>query len=158
MNFLIIEDEPLVARDLEKLMRRLDENIRIVEVIGSVKEAVKWLQNNPSPQLIFSDIQLADGVCFDIYKSVTPDCPIIFTTAFDEYALRAFKLNSIGYLLKPIDFNELKDVYEKFLRYHQSPEVMDLFRKQFSLLLENVNNGKNTKTVLLCIMEMPLPL
>lgn len=144
MNFLIIEDEPLVAKDLEKMVRSLDPAIRILDVLPSVAEATRWFTQHPAPDLIFSDIQLSDGVSFDIFKSVNADCPIIFTTAYDEYALRAFRLNSIGYLLKPVDFNELQQVYQRFLKYNSS-ENTNTFKHEFQLFLENLGQKKKYK-------------
>lgn len=114
MKVLIIEDESLVAKDLVNNLKKIEPEINIIEVLSSVKQSTQWLQQNKLPDLIFCDIQLSDGVSFDIFSTVKIDCPIIFTTAFNEYALKAFKLNSIDYLLKPIDTNELKSAIEKF--------------------------------------------
>lgn len=114
MKILIIEDEPLVAKDLEKLIHRLVDNPTIVGVIASVSGAKKWFAENAPPDLILSDIQLSDGISFEIFESLQLQCPIIFTTAYDEYAIRAFKLNSIDYLLKPIDSKELRAALNKY--------------------------------------------
>lgn len=114
MKVLLIEDEPLAAKHLQKLLIEADETIEILAVIESVKSAVKWLKSQPLPDLIFLDIQLADGLSFEIFYHIKINIPIIFTTAYDEYALRAFKLNSIDYLLKPIDPSGLKLALEKF--------------------------------------------
>jgi len=114
MKILIIEDEPLAAKDLQKLIVRLEPNARILDTLSSVEKAKNWFTHNPQPDLVLSDIQLSDGNSFDIYESVHLICPIIFTTAFDEYAIRAFKLNSIDYLLKPIDENELATALIKY--------------------------------------------
>lgn len=114
MRILIIEDEPLVAKDLENLLRKIDENIHVMKVLSSVDSAKKWFATNPSPDLILSDIQLSDGISFDIFEKINLTCPIIFTTAYDNYAIRAFKLNSIDYLLKPIDGKELTAAIDKY--------------------------------------------
>lgn len=114
MRILIIEDEPLVARDIEKLVRVLEPDGVICGVLSSVVESRRWLEENTWPDLILSDIQLSDGTCFEIFEGLTPECPIIFTTAYDNYAIRAFKLNSIDYLLKPIDREELSAAFKKF--------------------------------------------
>jgi DNA-binding LytR/AlgR family response regulator len=114
MKVLIIEDEPLAARHLQKLLNEIDTDCEIVAVLESVKSAVKWFQTQPLPDLAFLDIQLADGLSFEIFEHVNISIPVIFTTAYDEYALRAFKLNSIDYLLKPIDPNALKNSIIKF--------------------------------------------
>jgi len=111
-RIIIIEDEKPAARRLSRL---LEKNGFISEImLHSVAESIKWLQNNPNPDLIFLDIQLSDGLSFEIFESVKVDSAIIFTTAYDEYALKAFKLNSIDYLLKPIDPDELKAAIDKF--------------------------------------------
>lgn len=114
MKILIIEDEPFVAKDLENLVRRLEPAATILSVISSVSAAKKWLSQHPAPDLIFSDIQLSDGISFEIFEGLHLKCPLIFTTAYDEYAIRAFKLNSIDYLLKPVDGNELEAALKKY--------------------------------------------
>jgi len=115
MRVLIIEDELLFQIELKEMLCRIDASIEILDCISSVEKAVKWFENNPLPDLLFSDIQLTDGLSFDIYKSVNVKCPIIFTTAFDSYAIKAFELNSIDYLLKPIDFDKLSQSIAKYL-------------------------------------------
>ena len=114
MRILIIEDEPLVAKDLENLLRKIDANLQVQAVLSSVASAKEWFAVNQIPDLILSDIQLSDGISFDIYETLHLSCPIIFTTAYDDYAIRAFKLNSIDYLLKPIDGKELTAAIEKY--------------------------------------------
>ncbi len=114
MKILIIEDEPLVAKDLEALIRKIEPSLELLATLTSVESSKAWLQSNPAPDLILSDIQLSDGISFDIYESVSLSCPIIFTTAYDDYAIRAFKLNSIDYLLKPIDGKELTAALAKY--------------------------------------------
>jgi len=114
MKILIIEDEPLVAKDLTKLIGKLDPSAHILDVVESVSAAQKWFATHESPDLILSDIQLSDGVSFEIFENDEITCPIIFTTAYDTYAIRAFKLNSIDYLLKPIDEKELNKALIKF--------------------------------------------
>jgi DNA-binding LytR/AlgR family response regulator len=114
MNILIVEDEPLVAKDLERLIREALPTVEIVAILGSVITAKQWFGTHAMPDLIFSDIRLSDGVSFEIYETLSIACPIIFTTAYDEYALRAFKINSIDYLLKPIDAKELASALNKY--------------------------------------------
>jgi len=110
---LIIEDESYIARDLKDKVLEIDPSIKVIEILPSVKTAKKWLLQNEEPDLIFMDIQLGDGVSFEIFKHYSISCPIIFTTAFDEFALKAFKSNGLDYLLKPIDSAELKHAIDK---------------------------------------------
>jgi two-component system, LytTR family, response regulator len=120
MKILILEDEQPAVDHLTGLLKLYDKSIQLLSVFDSVKDMVEWLQNNPSPDLIFMDIQVADGLCFDIFSKVQVQSPVIFTTAYQEYAIRAFKVNSIDYLLKPIDFAGLKDAMEKYSRLFSS--------------------------------------
>ena len=112
MNVLIIEDEKPAARRLNRMLATLD--IEVQQMLHSVEESLNWLQNNAHPNLIFLDIQLSDGLSFEIFEEIDVKSAIIFTTAYDEYALKAFKLNSIDYLLKPLDEDELKMAVNKF--------------------------------------------
>jgi len=114
MKTVIIEDEPLVAKDLKKLILQIDPSIEIVTILDSLQSCISYFKSKEEPDLIFMDIQLSDGVSFDLLKQIDIRCPIIFTTAYNEYALRAFKVNSIDYLLKPVDKNELQVALEKF--------------------------------------------
>jgi DNA-binding LytR/AlgR family response regulator len=114
MNCLIIEDEKVAAVRLLGLIKNYDQSIEILEIIQSVKNAVKWLNTNQTPDLIFMDIQLDDGISFEIFNEVNIEAPIIFTTAYDEYAIRAFKVNSVDYLLKPHELNSLSMAIQKF--------------------------------------------
>jgi len=114
MQVLIIEDEYHAARRLEKLLLELQPDIQILATIDSIEDAVNWLQQNPEPELAFMDIQLADGLSFEIFKQIKFTAPVIFTTAFDQYTLQAFKVNSIDYLLKPIEEEELATAIQKF--------------------------------------------
>lgn len=118
MKILIIEDETLVAESLIKMVKDLAPSAKITGPLTSVKESKLWLQNNPVPDLILSDIQLSDGVSLDIFTN-KQTAPIIFTTAFNEYAIRAFKVNSIDYLLKPIDKKELTEALNKYYTLQQ---------------------------------------
>jgi two-component system response regulator LytT len=114
MNVFIVEDEdPALAR-IKKLLGKIDSSIQVVGEAVSVKSAVAWLQKNPAPDLILMDIQLADGESFEIFTEVKVKSPVIFTTAFDQHAIQAFKLNSVDYLLKPIKEEELTNAIEKY--------------------------------------------
>jgi len=112
MNIIIIEDETRAANRIKRILNEIDPTITVIETIESVALAVAYLEQN-QPDLIISDIQLADGLSFDIYKKVTPTCPIIFTTAYDQYAIQAFETNGIDYLLKPIEADRLAKALEK---------------------------------------------
>jgi len=118
MKVLIVEDEQLAAKKLVRLLKETDLEIEIVGEVGSVESAVNWLNSRPHPDLIFMDIQLEDGLCFDIFEKSKINTPVIFTTAYDEYTLRAFKVNSVDYLLKPIKPDELKNAIHKFKEMH----------------------------------------
>ncbi len=133
MRVLIIEDEAPAYRRLQTILGENHPDFEIIDVLDSVSESVKWFQNHQCPDLIFSDIQLSDGISFDIYKTVEIRCPIIFTTAFDEYMLDAFKTNGIDYLLKPIEAKDLNRSVEKFKSLAQNttvvqPEISDLIK------------------------------
>jgi DNA-binding LytR/AlgR family response regulator len=108
MKTLIIEDELPAARQLTRLLQQFEPDAEVLDVLDSVEGAVRWLRTFPAPQLIFMDIQIADGLSFDIFRQVELHSPVIFTTAFDQYAVQAFKVNALDYLLKPVDPDELQ--------------------------------------------------
>ncbi|MBF6639914.1 response regulator transcription factor [Flavobacterium sp. J49] len=112
MNIIIIEDEKPAARLLQRKVEKL--GLQVNTLLHSVEEAIHWFNSNPHPDLIFLDIQLSDGLSFEIFETIDIKSAVIFTTAYDEYALRAFKLNSIDYLLKPIDEDDLETAVNKF--------------------------------------------
>jgi two-component system response regulator LytT len=109
---LIIEDEKPAARRLQRMVE--ENNLEVVDLLHSVSQSITWFESHPAPDLIFLDIQLSDGISFEIFEKIKINSPIIFTTAYDSYTLKAFKLNSIDYLLKPIDPDELKQSIQKF--------------------------------------------
>lgn len=119
MRIVIIEDEQPAARQLQKLICELRPDAEILGVLDSVEGACAWLKKEASPDLIFMDIQLADGLSFDIFGKVNIQAPVIFTTAFDQYALRAFKVNSVDYLLKPVEPEELESALQKYNQVFQ---------------------------------------
>jgi DNA-binding LytR/AlgR family response regulator len=123
MNCLIVEDEKVAAERLVGLIKKYDPSINISEIVQSVKNAVQWLNTHQAPDLIFMDIQLADGLSFEIFEQTIVKTPVIFTTAYDEYALKAFKVNSIDYLLKPVDLNELKNAIDKYKENNSPKEI-----------------------------------
>ncbi len=114
MNVLIFEDEKPTALRLTSLLTKIDDSIKIVGTIGSVQAGIKWYKENPMPDLVFQDIQLSDGNCFEIFDAVEVTIPVIFTTAFSEYAIKSFQVNSIDYIIKPYDIKDLKSALDKF--------------------------------------------
>nr|WP_321485450.1 LytTR family DNA-binding domain-containing protein [uncultured Draconibacterium sp.] len=117
MKILIIEDEKHTANRLISLLKNYQSDIEILDVLDSVKSAVNWFSAHRQPDLIFQDIELNDGQCFEIYQQIKTEAPIVFTTAYQQYALRAFELHSIDYLVKPYDKKDIKRVMEKFEKY-----------------------------------------
>ena len=114
MNALLVEDEDLAVRKLQKLLQEVAPDLTVAGVTDSIEASVDWLESNPAPDLIFMDIELADGQSFEIFDRVPVRSKVIFTTSYDEYALRAFKVNSIDYLLKPIQKEDLERSLQKF--------------------------------------------
>jgi len=139
MNVVIIEDESHAAEKLERQLKELDSKIDVIAKIESVKNAVNWLKKNNS-DLIFLDIHLSDGLCFKIFDEVEIKTPIIFTTAYDQYAIQAFKVNSVDYLLKPINKFDLAQSYEKFREYYQVEGNVD-----YTSLREMINDMREKK-------------
>lgn len=137
MNIIIIEDEKPSARYLQRMLKSLELNAEIM--LHSVEESIAWFKTHEHPDLIFLDIQLSDGLSFEIFEVVDIKSAVIFTTAYDEYALQAFKLNSIDYLLKPIDNDELKTAVEKYrVRLPQNQSVTLDFNDIKSLLVNPI--------------------
>jgi DNA-binding LytR/AlgR family response regulator len=126
MKTIIIEDEQLAARRLENMVKTIDPSIEILATLESVEESVAWLKTNPQPDLIFLDIHLEDGLSFSIFDKVKVNSPIIFTTAFDEYAIKAFKLKSIDYLLKPIVQDDLEKAIAKYREWGEKSQLINL--------------------------------
>jgi len=143
MNILIIEDEKHAANRLIKLLKTIDSDFNILDILESINLSVKWLQNNPQPELIFLDIQLSDGLSFNIFKQVDVTCPVIFTTAYDEFALQAFELNSIDYLLKPINTNKLAKSIDKFKRL-SNMQTVSKFNFDSQALIEALTKKEAT--------------
>lgn len=135
MNVIIIEDEKPAARRLSRLLN--DLGVEVSTMLHSVEESILWFQNNAHPDLIFLDIQLSDGLSFEIFETIEIKSAIIFTTAYDEYALQAFKLNSIDYLLKPIDDEELEVAVKKYKDLKPEPEKLALNFEDIKKLLVN---------------------
>ena len=125
MKVLIIEDEELAVKKLQKALAGTDAGAQVVGTANSIKSSVEWLQQNPAPDLILMDIELADGQSFEIFNLTEVKSPVIFTTSYDEYALKAFKVNSVDYLLKPVQKEELQAALNKFnkLRSNGKPDI-----------------------------------
>ena len=117
MKVIIIEDEARTANELKNMLIGIDSDIEVEAILGSVSAAINWFSQHPMPELIFSDIELGDGLSFEIFKEINIEASVIFCTAFDEYAIRAFESNSVDYLLKPIDEAMLHKSLEKYLRF-----------------------------------------
>ncbi len=141
LKTIIIEDEKPAARRLDRMLQK--NGIKALVMLHSVAESVSWLQNNPNPELIFLDVQLSDGLSFEIFEQVSVESAIIFTTAYDAYALKAFKLNSVDYLLKPIDADELSSAIQQFKTLQkQHTDYTTDFDKIKALLGEQKQNYK----------------
>ena len=119
MHILIIEDEKRNFNRLKRLLEEIDGTFRIDGPLASIVEAVEWLQAHPAPELIFADIRLSDGLSFDVLRRTAVPSPVIFTTAYDQYAVRAFTVNSIDYILKPIDEQRLQEAIDKYEHLQQ---------------------------------------
>jgi DNA-binding LytR/AlgR family response regulator len=153
MKALIIEDEILSARNLIDILKEIGD-IEIVDCLESIAKSVDWFKNNPAPDMVFMDIHLADGSAFEIFNRVSINCPVIFTTAYDEYALKAFKVNSIDYLLKPVDYGSLFNAIQKYktLTYHgnitrELTGLINAFHKQSDYQVSFLIPGKGDKLI-----------
>ncbi len=118
MKVVIVEDEHLTAKRLEGMLKKYDSDIDILAELPSVAESVEWFKSNPDPDIVFMDIHLEDGQSFSIFETINLEVPIIFTTAYDEYTIKAFKVNSIDYLMKPLNYEELVQAIEKYKKLH----------------------------------------
>jgi DNA-binding LytR/AlgR family response regulator len=156
MNILIIEDEPHAAARIEKLISEILPGAHILGKIDSVKQAVEWFRENSQPDLILLDVQLADGLSFEIFQQCQINSPIIFTTAYDQYAMKAFKLNSIDYILKPVDKDELAVAVKKLKEpalQRNSTELMNNINNAVQMLMKKyktrfvIKVGEHLKTI-----------
>jgi DNA-binding LytR/AlgR family response regulator len=139
MKVIIIEDEKLSAEYLTNMLKRIDPGIEVIASYDSVKKSIEEFQKGIAADLLFVDIHLADGLSFDIFTQVKINIPIIFTTAYDDYAIKAFKLNSIDYLLKPIGIEELKQAIEKFKTLNVLQNQLDTKIEDISQVYQNLN-------------------
>lgn len=156
MNILIIEDEEPAAIRLKKIVAEIEPGAKILDVLVSISSAVKWISAHPSPDLILMDINLADGSSFEIFNKVNIDSPVIFITAFDEFAIQAFKVNSIEYLLKPVKKEELTTAFNKYKKYHAGKQQLPDLKMLVETLLEKqgqykkrflIRYGEHIKTI-----------
>ena len=138
MKAVIVEDEFIAAQNLQRLINQLAPDIEVITVLQSVEESVEWFQSQPAPDLIFMDIHLADGSSFSIFENTEIRCPVIFTTAYDEYALKAFEVNSIDYLLKPLNKKNFERAITKFRQLGSTNNPTDAISK----LLETFRKSK----------------
>ena len=145
MKLVIIEDEPLAADRLQFLLKQYDPKVQVTATLESIEEAVKWFSHNPKPDLIFSDIQLSDGSAFEIFKKVKIFSPIIFTTAFDKYALEAFTVLSIDYLLKPFTLKALTNAMDKLKSLQPQPENVLINKDDVIKLLQQKTRTYKTR-------------
>lgn len=155
MNLLIIEDEKHNANRLQSMVKELNPQTLVVGILESVADSIEWFSANPQPDLILMDVRLADGLCFEIFSACTITTPVIFTTAYDEYAIRAFKVNSIDYLLKPVHKQELAGALAKHQQFNVQQQadpmisnLIELIKKQDvayrSRFLIQLNDGYKT--------------
>jgi len=142
MKIVIIEDEQLTSNDLVKNIRNLLPGVEILSQLYSVEDAITWFKKNEHPDLIFSDIQLGDGLCFEIFKNLTISSPVIFCTAYDEYAIKAFKANAIDYILKPFDQEAITNALNK---YKELERRFSAKATRFENILELFENRKTQK-------------
>ena len=150
MRVIIIEDEKLTAKKLVGLLKELTPDAVVMGILQSVSESIEWFGNNLMPDLIFMDIHLADNLSFSIFESVEITCPIIFTTAYDEYALKAFEVNSIDYLLKPVSRTSLQRALDKLKRFsavYQPQETAELIKKVADTILQRTTSYKSSLLV-----------
>lgn len=152
MRAVIIEDETAAARNLQALLRQVEPNVEICATLESIAESVEWLRANPHPDVLFMDIHLADGDSFRIFDIVSIECPIIFTTAYDQYALKAFSVNSIDYLLKPIAMQELERAMAKLRRLTPSE------RQELRQKIDNVVENERPRSFLVQVKDRIIPL
>jgi DNA-binding LytR/AlgR family response regulator len=140
MNVLIIEDEAAIARRMQKLLLEIDPEITVLDILCTIEDSVAWFKSHTEPDLVLMDIHLADGSSFEIFNDVEVNCPVIFATAYDQYAVQAFKVNSIDYLLKPVNKEDLADSLKKYKRLAVPVSVPGL---DYSMLANMLGVKKN---------------
>ncbi|MBR6037043.1 MAG: response regulator transcription factor [Bacteroidaceae bacterium] len=154
MRVLIIEDETAASENLIAMLQEIDSEIEVLQVLESVQQTVRWLSSHPAPDLIFMDIHLSDGSAFTLFQEMEVTVPIVFTTAYDQYALDAFTVNSVDYLLKPIKTSELTRALDKFKRWTQS-DVMDYLQRMMKM--RPADSGNYTTSLLVPVKDKLVP-
>lgn len=144
---LIVEDEKPAAEHLLKLLRKCDHEVTVLHRTDSINQTIQWFNGNPSPDLVFLDIQLADGLSFEIFSHLKIECPVIFTTAFEAYAIRAFKINSIDYLLKPVGIEELNFALRKFKGQTLADSPLSPLSDKVDSLLKMLNHPYKSRFI-----------
>lgn len=157
-QILIIEDEVAAGEYLTQLIQKIQPKAEILDILESVELAVNWLSNNLTPDLIFLDVQLGDGTCFQIFEQISIGCPVIFTTAHDEYALRAFKLNSIDYLLKPIRQESLKFALDKYYQLNEEHALSKVKYLEDLMHTQILNRKKPKRSFLVPFRDKLIPM
>jgi DNA-binding LytR/AlgR family response regulator len=137
MNILIIEDEQATARHTRKMLEEIDPDVNILGILDSIESTVKWFRSHSEPDLLILDIHLADGSSFEIFKEISIACPVIFTTAYDQYAIQAFKVNSIDYLLKPISKEALTEALKKYRKISSPFQPQSIDYHKLAIILTN---------------------
>ena len=153
LNLIIVEDELTAAENLRLMLKEIDTDINVMAILPGIKKSLEWLSSNKHPDLAFFDIQLEDGLSFEIFKEAEVDFPVIFTTAFDEYAIEAFKVNSIDYILKPIKEDDLifsLEKYEKLNKRNVELEVVDK-------ILGSIRSEQKATTFLVHLRDKLIP-
>ncbi|HEV8284573.1 MAG TPA: LytTR family DNA-binding domain-containing protein [Chitinophagaceae bacterium] len=164
MNVVIIEDEKLIAEELQHSIELVASDVEILDVLSSLKAARKWFMEHKEPDIIFMDIKLSDGLSFELFEQFSLQCPVIFTTAYEEYAIRAFKVNGVDYLLKPVQEEDLKKAIDKcrsmienksfipgnlqqLLKHFTQPGAMNVFKEKFIVNFNNKWMPVDTKDI-----------
>ena len=155
MRVLIIEDETAASEDLIAILHEIDEDIEVLDVLESVRQTVRWLSANPAPDLIFMDIHLSDGSAFTLFQKIKVETPVIFTTAYNQYAMDAFSVNSIDYLLKPIKVSDMTRALEKFRRLTCN-DVMSYIQRVISLGKTHTDGYVSSLLVPVCDKLVPV--
>lgn len=154
MKVAIIEDERITALDLQITLLQIDPKLEIIAIISSVKQGIEYFENNPKPDLIFSDIRLGDGLSFDILKHI--EAPVIFCTAYDEYAIEAFRVNGIGYILKPFTEDSVRGALEKYQRFLNLDN--EILANQYTALTKLFGSQYRLSSLLVNHRDMVLPI